>query len=466
VTILAIDLGTSAVKAAVFDTELIALGRADVVTATPHPGWAEQDPEDWWRAACAALQGLPLDDVEVISFATQRETFTLLDADGTPLCPALLWSDRRAEAEAVEVANAAGGIDAIRERTGVIVDAGSTAAKLRWLATHCPDVVARAHAVVGPRDFIVHRLIGVIGCDRSVASRTGLFARDGSPDDAMVSAARIAPSLLAVPVASTTVVGAVREHVAHATGLGSGTPVVIGAGDRACEVLGTGASPTCPMVSWGTTVNVSRPLASGAQVPAGMSHSVGAQAETLVEAGLSAAGAAMAWLSSLTGQSVPDLAAAALGSQVGARGLIALPWWHGARAPWWQPGVRAAFLGLAPAHTAGDLARAVYEGVAHDVRRCLAGLAATSLVGAGGGAQDATWRAVLPAVSGLPVAYRRCPEAAALGAALLGAAALGTPFDLDTISPVTDVDQPSPEDLDRYAELAAAHDDAARRVLG
>src|SRR5439155_5171113 len=143
----------------------------------------------------------------------------------------------------------------------------------------------------------------------------------------------------------------------------------------------------------------------------------------LLEAGLSASGAALAWLQQLTGLDQLALVDAAAAAEPGARGVVALPWLNGARAPWWRPGARAAFLNLTPAHGPGDMARALYEAVAFDVARSLeaVGMDVESLVAAGGGVAGGLWVELLAAVTGLPVVLRRSGEAASAGACLLAA---------------------------------------------
>ncbi len=148
--------------------------------------------------------------------------------------------------------------------------------------------------------------------------------------------------------------------------------MVIGAGDRACEVLGSGATESCPMVSWGTTANLSVPLdRRPAEVPRGVVLSRSASGGWLLEGGLSAAGSLLDWLGRLTGHSPGTLAEWAAQSPPGARGVIASPWLEGARAPWWREDATVGFVGLQAAHGPGDLARAAFEAVAWEVQRCL-----------------------------------------------------------------------------------------------
>jgi sugar (pentulose or hexulose) kinase len=224
-----------------------------------------------------------------------------------------------------------------------------------------------------------------------------------------------------------------------------------------------------PMVSWGTTTNVSVPAATLPQpLPPGLAASRGAVDGHLIEAGLSASGAALSWLRRLTGLDLLALADAAAATEPGARGVVALPWLNGARAPWWRPGARAAFLNLTPAHGPGDLARAIYEAVAYDVARSLEALptTVTALAATGGGVAGSLWVALLAAVTGVPVVLRRSGEAASAGACLLTGSAIGAPVELDRINPVVATTGPDASLAQRYRDLRPLVDRVADGVLG
>jgi len=466
--VVTLDLGTSATKAALWDgAELRALTRAPIDTSHPAPGCAEQDPDSWWASvvdACAQLRanaGSDVDAVDAIGFSAARETFALFDDDLHPLTPGILWSDRRAAADAA----ALGDPSAFRAATGVVLNAGAHAAKLAWMARERPDAMARARWVLAPRDVVLARMTGVVVTDETLASRTGLYALDdGWLDEAQARYGARLPRA----VSSDTIVGELAPDAARAVGLSPGARVVAGAGDRACEVLGTAASPDTPMVSWGTTANVSVPHAG----PAGTLPSVavvsrGALGGFVVEAGLSAAGAAVAWLSSLTGRTHDDLLAAAAAVPPGAAGVVALPWLAGARAPWWRPDAHAAFVGITDAHGPAELARAVLEGVAFDTARCLELIAPQhrAVVVAGGGAADDLWRRVLGAVTECGVTRRAVDDASSVGARLLVAAALGEPIDVDDVNPVVGREDPDGALVASYRPVRAASDAIAGALL-
>ncbi|MHB8219897.1 MAG: xylulokinase [Acidimicrobiales bacterium] len=476
--ILTVDFGTSVTKVALWgERGLVTLARAVLTTTHPHLGWAEQDPFGWWTSVvigCAearAAAPAAFASVDVVSCSAARQTFVPVTSSADPLGKGLLWSDRRAGAEAIELTERLGGDEAVRTRTGVPLDSGAMAAKVAWLATNQPDRLAASDWLLSPRDLVLWRLTGEVATDVTLASRTGLYDLCGSPVPEIVgpAAGRLAPVVLA-----DHVIGMLRSVPAAELGLRPGTPVVIGAGDRQCEVLGSGATVDCPMVSWGTTANISFPVdARPDPSPAGMVISRGAGGGWLVEGGLSSAGAFLGWLGELTGRDPESLAALASVSPPGARGVVAVPWLDGARAPWWRDDARGGLVGLSSAHDTGDAARAVVESVAWDVVRCLESVHAdipgapdvTGLCLAGAGSRIPLWVEVLTSVTGLPATRRCSGEAASAGAALLGAGAIGMDVLLDQLDPVEEVIVPDPVTVASYRGLRTEIDRVTAALL-
>lgn len=468
--ILTIDLGTSVTKAGLWTEDgLVAAGHAELTTSHGAGGRVEQDPATWWPSLVRACDDLdPNAKVDAVVFSAARQTIVPVTAAGEPIGPAILWSDRRARAEAVDLARENGGAENVRRRTGAVLDGASIAAKLAWLAGHEPERVAKSEWILSPRDLMVWQLTAVVATDVTLASVSGLYDTGGRQ---VAELTRPDAGRLPEVVAPTTVVGTVQSDPARQLGIRAGTPVVIGAGDRACEVLGAGASPERPMVAWGTTANVSVPTEElPHQVPHALAVTRGARRGWLLEGGLAAAGSLMAWLGALTGTSVEELSRRALASQPGARGVLALPWPGGARAPWWRDDAAAGFVGMGLEHGPGDLARAVLEAVAFDVARCMdamraAGADPRRLAAGGSAATNAAWIEVLTGITGLPAQQRRSGEAAMAGAALVASDALNAGLDLDRLDPVVGETEPPADLVCRYAELRPGADGAAAAAM-
>lgn len=468
-TVLTLDLGTSATKAALWnDDGLVAISRGAITTSHPRPGWAEQDPEDWWLSvvdACAQLRADAPDayeQVRAVGFSAARETFAPFDADLRAIGPGILWSDQRGAAAVLHF----GDPDEFRARTGVVLNAACCAAKIAWVTDHKPDTFEAARWLLAPRDLVVGRLTGEVVTDETLASRTGMYGLDGD----LGVAEPIAEKLPVVHPAATVVAtgGGSTIYGPDDLGLPAGVRIVLGGGDRACEVLGTGARDDVPMVSWGTTANVSVPhLGPIPALPTIAAVSRGALSGFLVEAGLSASGAALEWLERMTGRPTEVLLTQAAASPPGANGVLALPWLHGARAPWWQPDAHAAFAGLTSATGPGELTRAVVESIAYDVTRCLELVApdATEVVVAGGGAKSQLWREVLAATTERPLVRRAVDDAASAGARIIVGEATGAPVDVEALNPVVARDEPDPDLRDRYQEARRESDAFAAAVL-
>jgi xylulokinase len=470
--ILTLDLGTSTTKAIVWDDSgPVAMGRCFLETVFPSPERAEQDPPTWWPSVTRACDQARSENagayeaVAAVTFAAARQTFVPVTAEGVALGPALVWSDRRAAAEAHQLEEKLGGAEAVHQRTGGVLDGAAVAAKVAWIAAHEPARWKQARWILTPRDFVLRCMTEATCTDPTMVSAAGLTDSAGVivPELGDVLDGRLPPGL-----ASGAVAGALRSDAARELGLKGDLPVVVGGGDRACEALGTAASPERPFVAWGTTANVSVPVPGfPLPVPPGVVVTRGASEGWLLEGGLSAAGSLLRWLSSLTGLDPGSLMARAATAPPGARGVVALPWLGGARAPWWRGRARGAFLGLSFTHDAADLARAAVEAVAFDVRRALAatGAPATSVTLTGTEGTSALWGEVVSAVTGLPALRRRSGASASVGAALLAAPAIGMEPDLERLDPVVEVVTPDPAAMTRYAEIALQLDEVAATVV-
>ncbi|MHB1293697.1 MAG: xylulokinase [Anaerolineae bacterium] len=446
--ILAHDLGTTGDKASLFSAEgeLLAGAFEPYATAYPRPGWAEQDPADYWRAVCAStgrlLAGVGLwsaRDIAVVSFSGQMMGCLPIDRAGRPLRTSIIWADQRAEGEAAILAERVG-----RERvyalTGHRAGPNYTAAKMLWLRAHQPDLWAQTWIVLQAKDYVAYRLTGQAATDYSDASGTNLFdlaARRWSQE--ILDALELDPALLPPAVPSATVIGEVTPEAAKATGLAAGTPVVIGGGDGACATVGAGVVNPADAYnyigssSWISFVSRT-PLCDPAQRTFTFAH---LDPDYLFPTGtMQCAGGSYDWLERLLRGEGEERLLAQLDAQAatvapGAHGLFFLPYLIGERSPHWNPRARGAFVGLSMTHGRAEMARAALEGVAFNLRIILdafrqqgAPIQALRLIG--GGARSAVWRQILADVFNLPILRPKLlAEATSLGAAVAGGVGVG-----------------------------------------
>jgi xylulokinase len=457
--LLTIALGSGATKAALWSQDgLIAQGIAPIEASYPRPGWVEEDPEGWWTSTISACAAIPADErraVDAVVFSARRETFVVVTTSGDPVGPAIASSDRRAADDAATL-----GAD-FQVLSGIVPDAGTVAAKLAWMRRAEPERLDGPRWILGPRGLVAFRLTGRAVIDTTVASRTGLLALDG----AALEGANLLPEV----IACTAVVGGSLPDPSAALGISPGTPVIAGAGDRACEVLGVAATDARPLVLWdAVATSVSVPVGHVPPPIPGIVVTRGALGGYVMEADLSPAGPALAWLGHLAGRRPEDLAADADEIDAGAGGLLALAWFGGARAPWWEPRAGLTFAGLMPTHTTSHLARALVEGVAFDAVRCLDRTApnVVELAVAGEGASMPLWRHVLAGAANRQVVARRHREAASAGAAIIGARAMGVELDPDQLDPIQDREHPFDSDVVAYADLRMRHEMVARATIG
>lgn len=422
-----LDVGTTGVKAVAIrpDGEVVARAERGYPLARPRPGWAEQDPEDWRRAAEAALAALAVEDVAGIGLTGQMHGLVALDAQERVLRPAILWNDQRTAAECAEIEERVG-FARLVELTGNRALPGFTAPKLLWLRAHEPDVYARIAHVLLPKDYVRLALTGERATDVADASGTLLFdvaARrwsDGVFEALDLPAAWLPPALESPAVAGETA---------------DGVPVAAGAGDQAAGALGVGAHVPGPAsIVLGTSGVVFAALSGFAVDPEarahvfchavpGSWHAMGVM--------LSAAGS-LAWFRDALapGEPYERLIAEAERWSPGAEGLLFLPYLGGERTPHVDPDARGAFAGLSLEHDRGALARAVLEGVAYGLRDSLELLRSLGCEVergrvSGGGARSALWLGIVASVLGLPLERTAVEEGAAFGAALLGGVAGG-----------------------------------------
>lgn len=447
--LLAHDLGTSGNKATLYDSEgrLVASELVTYPTYYPRSGWVEQDPEDWWRAVCAATRAL-LEKAEVspaavagVSFSGQMMGCVLADERGGPLRRALIWADTRSTEEERHMQEAAGAQRGYRI-TGHRLSASYGAAKLLWVKGHQPEIYEKAYKMLNAKDYIVHRLTGNFVTDYSDASSTNLFDLEKKEWSAeLVEAFGLRRGLLPELHASADVVGKVTPQAARETGLPEGLPVVLGGGDGSCACVGAG------VVKEGRTYCV---LGSSSWISmAGSAPVFDSEMRTFNWVHLDpalytpcgtmqAAGLSLQWFRNAfcgeearraeeTGQSAYRLIDQLVeGSPAGAGGVLYLPYLLGERSPRWDFDASGTFLGFRAGSGKAEAARAVLEGVGYNLKIILDIFDRSEEVPAieevfliGGGAKGKVWAQILADIWQKPLRIPRyLEEATSMGAAV------------------------------------------------
>ncbi len=431
-TLVGIDVGTTGVKAIAISTsgEVLASATRSYPLSTPRPGWAEQDPDDWWRAAEAALAEVSRGrDVAGVGLSGQMHGLVVLDREDRVIRPSILWNDQRTAAECAEIEERVGA-ERLLELTGNRALTGFTAPKLLWLRRHEPESYARIARVMLPKDYVRLQLTGQWAIDAADASGTLLFdvaRRRWSTEvlDALEVPAEWLPPVLESPERAGETSACDDQSQA--------VPVAAGAGDQPAAALGVGIDRPGPVsVVLGTSGVVLAALPGYAHDPAGSVHAFcHAVPDTWQAMGvmLSAAGS-LQWLQE---RLAPETSFEVLGAEAdgwapGTEGLLFAPYLAGERTPHADPDARGAFVGLTLRHDRGALVRAVMEGVAFGLRDSLdavRGLGVEPSAGrvSGGGARSALWLRIVASILGLPLERTESEEGSAFGAALLGGVA-------------------------------------------
>jgi len=458
--LLGVDLGTSSVKVllATETGQVLGRGSAEYPIHHPRPGWAEQDPDDWWRAtvaavrqALASVQGTPV-SISAVGLSGQMHGTVLLGTAGQLLAPAVIWPDQRSRRQVQEITGLIGA-ERLIELTGSPVATGFQAATVRWVQQERPDLWRRTHSILLPKDYLRYRLAGDHCTDPSDGSGTLLLdvrSRDWSP--LVLAALEIDVAQLPSVQPSTAVAGRLSREAAEALGLPAGIPVVTGAADTACGALGAGiVNAQTLLLTISTGGQIVLPAPEVRVDRAGRVHTFcGALAPGPDQAGwyqmaaILSAGMALRWLRDqvfcLSGEAAyAQMTAWAETASAGADGLLFLPYLVGERTPHMDPQARGLFLGLTASHGRAELVRAVLEGVAlacYDAYQVLAEMGARPerLVMAGGGARSQLWQQIVADVFGLPVRRLRVGEQSALGAVLLAGGGVGL-FDPGSTAP-------------------------------
>ncbi len=482
--LLGLDLGAGSLKATIIDDagHLIGEASAPVTTKIPHFGWSEQDPAEWFAALCtaipAALQAanLPATSIAGIGISAGAHIPILTDAAGIVLRPAIMWNDQRAAAQAT----------ALHEQAGAKIIATAlnranptwTLAMLAWLQEHEPATMARARRLYLAKDWLRFCLTGSWETDFSDA--VGAMLADNATENwspELAALINLNSAILPPIVAPEHITGTVTAEAAVRTGLAEGTPVICGSNDTTVEFFGVGAiTPGIGGVKLATAgvlylatqgPSVNPPISCYPHIMPGLYYTA---------TGTNSCASAHRWLRDLmfTEGGFEAMDALAAATPAGARGLLFHPYLQGERAPYWDPLLRADFIGLTISHGKPEFARAMYEGLAFSIRDLLEaaralGLSFGTIRLMGGGARSACWRQIIADVTGLTIERTEAADAS-FGAALL--AGIGTGIFAGPEDAVArcvrllDVTTPNPERHEFYGKLFKIYKDAQAALAG
>jgi xylulokinase len=434
---LGMDVGTGGTRAVVVDGDGKLVSGASSEHAafrTPHPGWAEQDPEDWWRAAQEAIRGAltaapyPRQPIAAIGLTGQMHGAVMLDENGAVLRPALIWCDTRTQPECDWLHDKIG-YEKLIELTCNPALPNFTLTKLLWVKTHEPSIFAKIRHVMCPKDYVRYRLTGEFAIDVQEASGTLMLdVTNRKWSQEVLAAAGIPQEWLPNVYENTEVCARISEKASGLTGLSSGTPVVAGSGDQGAGAVGMGIlKPGSVSATIGTSGVVFAATAAPTRDPKGRMHTFCHTPGVWHVMGVTqSAGLSFRWLKEtfFAGQDYDQLTAAAEQVPACSHGLQWAPYLQGERTPHLDPIVRAAFCGISMTTTSAHFTRAVLEGVAYSLQDTFSLFAELAIpVNAirlgGGGAKGPLWRQIQAGIYGQAVEVLTAEEGGAFGSALM-----------------------------------------------
>jgi len=432
---LGLDFGTSSVKGVLIDAaqKIIATASAPLKVSRPHPGWSEQNPDDWWKACNIVVKTLgkmkpkAIAAVEGIGLSGQQHGATLVDKAGKPLRPCILWNDARSFRECDDIINAEPGII---EHAGNIPLAGYTAPKLVWVKKHEPRIFEQVGKALLPKDYIRFRMTGEYGSDMSDASGTfWLDVANRRWSEKLLRASGMRMDQMPKLYEGTEPTGQLTPSVAKSWGMPKRPVVAGGGGDNAAAACGIGAiTDNAALVSIGTSgvlfVSNDRFRPNAARMVHAFCHAV-PNTWHQMSVILSAA-ASLEWLAGVLQTPAPALTKA-LGSKIsGPSPALFLPYLSGERSPVGDAQVRGVLMGLGHETDRKALTHAVLDGLAFAFRDNFdalkdAGTDIERVTAVGGGTKSELWLKIIATVLGVPVDL---PAAGDVGGAF-GAARLG-----------------------------------------
>ncbi len=487
----AIDAGTIGCRTILFDERGRELARdyEEYPSIYPRPAWVEQDAADWWRAVCETAKraieaaNINPEDIAGISVTNQRETIVPVDEEGNPLRNAIVWQDRRTVEQCNEIRQKIG-VDEVYRITGLTIDPYFSAPKILWIKENEPEIFESTHKFMLVHDFIEMKLSGEFVTDWSNASRTLLFDVEKFEwSEKICDALEISPEKLNKPYASGEKIGEVAARAARETGFIEGTPVIAGGGDQQCGALGVGViKPGRIKATMGTgtflLAYTDKPKRDPKKRVLFSCHAD--PGKWVVEASMFTTGSIFRWFRNELGQPERNMAEilgrdpyeilceVAAQAPPGSGGILLLPHFVGAGAPYWDPEARGVIVGLALGHTRAYLIRAILEGACFEVRKNIEvmrelGLEFEEVRITGGATRSPLWNQIQADIYNIPVAKGSVEEATSLGAAILAGVGVGIFKSVsdaaETMVQIGERREPDEENREVYDKLYKVHND-------
>lgn len=475
--LLGIDIGTSSTKACLYSDEgqLVASASQDYSIHYPKPTWAEENPDDWLNATIICIKEIlkksKVTEVIGVSISGLTPNCVPIDAKGSPIRPAIIWIDRRSEAECTWLKTEIG-LEKCSKIGGNQIDAYFGGPKFLWFRRNEPGLFEKAEKILLGSNYVVYHLTDSIVADHSVA---GLCApcydiQKRQWSEEICEAMGIPIDLLPELYDSHKIIGEITEKGAKRTGLRKGTPLVTGGGDFACSTLGVGVieeGEACEML--GTAGNILMPLSSPLFDVRllNTSHVVEGKYLTL---GSIYAGGVLQWFRDTLGDfeklkaeekrqpvyQILDEQASKL--PIGSDGLILLPYFMGERTPIWDVYARGVYLGITPFHTKAHMYRAALEGIGYALNHIVEivtslGISIHEIAAVNGGARSPLWRQIISDIMGIPQLYIAETGGAPLGDAILAGIGVGIFDDARVVKnwiPKGERTEPIPKNHDKY----------------
>ncbi len=421
---LGIDIGTSSAKGVLFAPGVrpVAQATAEYETQFPHPGWAQQKPDDWWDATVTVIRellgksGVASEQIKVVSVSCQAPTVLLLDKRGIPLCDAIIWMDRRSEAECAYLADVVGR-ERIFEVTGTRLDPYYVYPELLWVKKNIPAALEQADVLLQVNGYINYKLTGNYSLDAVHASHTQMYdVQKHCWSEELFDAIGVSPSLFPQVTECTDLIGTVSAQAAALTGLCEGTAVLSGTVDGAAAVLEAGVTGGGSAVEMTGTSTGLMIAFDELKTSPNMAHQYSiVPGKHILYGAMSTTGASYKWarqqIFDHAGQranAYADMDAEILREAPKPTELLFLPYLQGERCPLWDSNAKGVYFGLTLSTTRAQLLRATLEGVGFALRDNAeeakkAGVSIHSLRSVGGCSTSELWTKIKASILNCPI---------------------------------------------------------------